>query len=116
MEFDPIIRKGTIIDGSGRPRFRADLGLREGRIAAMARGEPLQGQRELDAEGLVVAPGFVDVHSHADWILPLADHDAILAPLLLQGVTIVVAGQCGQIVAREGRLLPGPRRGRVLRR
>ena len=95
MEFDLIVRNGTIVDGTGRPRFRADLGLREGQIAAIAEGEPLQGQNLLDADGLVVAPGFVDVHSHADWILPLSDHDAILAPLLLQGVTTVVTGHCG---------------------
>ncbi|MEJ2212385.1 MAG: N-acyl-D-amino acid deacylase, partial [Anaerolineae bacterium] len=75
MEFDLIVRKGTIVDGTGRPRYRADLGLRDGRIAAIAQGEPLQ--------------------AHADWILPLPDHEAILAPLLLQGVTTVVAGQCG---------------------
>jgi N-acyl-D-amino-acid deacylase len=95
MEFDLIVRNGMVVDGSGRPRFRADVGVRDGRIAAVAEGEPLQGPRLLEAEGLVVAPGFVDVHSHADWILPLPDHDAILAPLLLQGITTVVAGQCG---------------------
>jgi N-acyl-D-amino-acid deacylase len=95
MEFDLIIRNGTIIDGTGKSRFHADLGLRGGRIAAVAEGEPLQGQHVLDAGGLAVAPGFIDVHSHADWILPLADHDAILAPLVLQGVTTVVTGQCG---------------------
>ncbi|HSJ58463.1 MAG TPA: amidohydrolase family protein, partial [Anaerolineae bacterium] len=49
----------------------------------------------IDAAGLIVAPGFVDIHSHADWILPLPDHPDILAPLLLQGVTTVIAGQCG---------------------
>jgi len=95
MEFELIIRNGTIIDGTGRPRFHADLGLRDGRIAAVAEGERLEGQKALEAGGLAVAPGFVDVHSHADWILPLEDHDAILAPLLLQGVTTVVTGQCG---------------------
>jgi N-acyl-D-amino-acid deacylase len=95
MEFDLIIADGTVVDGSGRPRFRADLGIRDGRIAAVSDGEPLTGKQRLDAAGLVVAPGFIDVHSHADWILPLPDHDQILAPLLLQGVTTVVAGQCG---------------------
>jgi N-acyl-D-amino-acid deacylase len=95
MEFDLIVRNGTIIDGTGRTGFRADLGLCDGRIAAVAEGEPLEGQHLLDAKGLAVAPGFLDVHSHADWLLPLPDHDAILAPLLLQGVTTVVTGQCG---------------------
>jgi N-acyl-D-amino-acid deacylase len=95
MEFDLVIANGTIIDGSGRPRFRADLGIRQGKVAAIATGESLHGGLDLDAAGLVVAPGFIDVHSHSDWILPLADHDAVLAPLLLQGVTTLVSGQCG---------------------
>lgn len=95
MEFDLIIRNGTIIDGTGRPRFRADLGLAGSRIAAVSVGEPLSGQQTIDATGLIVAPGFIDIHSHADWIFPLPDHDRILAPLVLQGITTVVAGNCG---------------------
>jgi N-acyl-D-amino-acid deacylase len=99
MEFDLVIANGTVIDGSGRPRFAADLGLAGGRVAAVVRrdaaGPALAGRQVLDATGLVVAPGFVDFHSHSDWLLPLPDHDAILAPLLLQGVTTLVTGQCG---------------------
>jgi N-acyl-D-amino-acid deacylase len=49
----------------------------------------------VDASGLVVAPGFIDLHSHADWVLPLTAHPRILSPLLLQGITTVVGGQCG---------------------
>ena len=95
MDFDLVIHNGTILDGSGRPRFQADLGLQDGKIAAISRGEPLAGGQSLDAADLAVAPGFIDAHSHADWILPLSDHDQILAPLLLQGITTLVAGQCG---------------------
>jgi N-acyl-D-amino-acid deacylase len=75
MEFDLVIRNGT-----GRPRFGVDPGLRHGQIAAIADGEPLQGRHLLEAEGLAGATGFIDVDSHADWILPLPDHDEILAP------------------------------------
>ena len=95
MDLDLAITNGTVIDGTGRPRFRADLGIKGGKIAAVATGEPLTSLQTLDAGGLVVAPGFIDVHSHADWILPLPDHDQILAPLLLQGVTTLVTGNCG---------------------
>jgi N-acyl-D-amino-acid deacylase len=95
MNFDLVIANGTVIDGTGRPRFRADLGIQNGRIAAIAAGERLIGQRALDATDLIVAPGFIDIHSHSDWILPLPNHDQILAPLLLQGITTLVAGNCG---------------------
>jgi N-acyl-D-amino-acid deacylase len=69
--------------------------VQKGKIAAISEREALAGRQSLDASGLIVAPGFIDVHSHADWILPLPDHDSILAPLLLQGITTVVAGNCG---------------------
>jgi len=99
MEFETVITNGIVIDGTGRPRFAADLGLDGGRIAAVVprngAGAGLTGRQVLDAGGLMVAPGFVDFHSHSDWILPLPDHDAILEPLLLQGVTTLVTGQCG---------------------
>jgi N-acyl-D-amino-acid deacylase len=95
MDFDLVINNGTVIDGTGRPGFRADVGLQGGKIAAVSTGERLTGRQSLDATGLVVAPGFIDVHSHSDWTLPLSDHDQILAPLVLQGITTLVTGQCG---------------------
>ena len=104
MEFDLVIQNGTLIDGSGKPRYKGSIGIRDGRItaiardsriAAIARDGELAAEQVIDASGLVVAPGFIDIHSHSDWILPQANHAQILAPLLLQGITTVVGGQCG---------------------
>lgn len=94
--FDWVIAHATIVDGTGRKPFHGHVGLRDGRIAALVTtGDPPEGRQTLDATGLALAPGFVDCHSHADFILPLEDHGAILAPLLLQGVTTLITGNCG---------------------
>lgn len=95
MEFDRVIARGAIFDGTGAPRYLADLGLNKGRIEAIAQPGSLTGAHVLSAEGLGVAPGFIDIHSHVDWTLPLLDHQAVLAPMVAQGITTVVAGNCG---------------------
>src|SRR3954451_19234908 len=84
MDFDVVIQGGSIIDGTGSPRFRADIGLRKGRIEALATPGSLTGERgrTVDAGGLCVAPGFVDIHSHTDWVLTLPDHEKVLAPMV----------------------------------
>jgi N-acyl-D-amino-acid deacylase len=66
MQFDLVLRDGTIFDGSGG-----------------------------DCRGRAIAPGLIDMHSHSDWILPNADHGAVLAPLVEQGITTLVGGNCG---------------------
>src|ERR1039458_8319068 len=63
--FDLVIRGGTVIDGSGRPRYRADVGVREGRVASIGRIRE-KGTEEIDAEGRFVSPGFIEVHTHMD--------------------------------------------------
>ena len=90
VPFDLIIRGGRVVDGTGQPAFVADLGLRSGRIAAIGKVSG-PATAEFDASGLIVAPGFIDVHTHAEDIesLPLAEN------FVRMGVTTVILGNCG---------------------
>lgn len=90
--YDLIIRRGVVFDGSGRPGFEADLGLTDGRIAALAPTLGGDARRVIDARGLAVAPGFIDIHSHADGTLFRDPH---AESVIRQGVTTVVIGQDG---------------------
>jgi N-acyl-D-amino-acid deacylase len=89
--YDLVLAGGTIVDGSGRTGRRGDVAVRDGRIAAIGTIPRSQAARVIDAAGLVVAPGFVDVHTHADAI---ASHPAA-ENFVRMGVTTVVAGNCG---------------------
>ncbi|MEU1280183.1 D-aminoacylase [Streptomyces sp. NPDC005805] len=92
---DLVIRGTRVVDGSAGPSYRADVGLRDGRIAEIRRdpgAPPLTGARVLDAHGLALAPGFIDMHAHSDLaLLRDPDHSAKAA----QGVTLEVLGQDG---------------------
>ncbi len=92
MEFDIVIRGGMIIDGSRTPRFRSDVGIRNGRIAMIGRLGPANGAKVIDAEGLIVAPGFVDLHTHYDAQLFWDPYCSISS---WHGVTSIVTGNCG---------------------
>jgi N-acyl-D-amino-acid deacylase len=90
--FDLVIRGGNVLDGTGAPAFRADLGLVGDTIAALGEIAPEQGRRVVDATGRHVAPGFIDVHTHSDpdvLVYPTADSR------VRQGVTTELAGNCG---------------------
>ncbi|WP_239491282.1 amidohydrolase family protein [Luteitalea sp. TBR-22] len=89
--FDLVIRGGRVVDGTGNPAFDADLGIRDGRIAALGRVAGVAG-RVIDATGLVVSPGFIDVHNHSDTTL-LDDPDA--QSMVRQGVTSLILGEGG---------------------
>lgn len=95
MDFDLLIRGGRIVDGSGMPGYRGDLGIRQGRIAAIGH---LAGSaaRTIEADGLVVAPGFIDHHTHLDAQL-FWDPYGTCEPQ--HGVTSVVMGNCGLTLA-----------------
>lgn len=94
-EFDLVARGGTLVDGTGAPAVRGDVAIRGGRIAAVGEVKG-KGAREIDAEGAIVAPGFVDIHTHYDaqvfW-------DRMLTISPWHGVTTVVVGNCGFGVA-----------------
>jgi N-acyl-D-amino-acid deacylase len=90
-----VIRNGTIVDGTGKPRFAGDLAISGGRIVEIG-AVSARGAREIDAGGMVVAPGFIDAHTHDDRaLLSMPD----MAPKVSQGVTSVVAGNCGVSLA-----------------
>jgi len=89
--YDLIIRNGTIVDGTGAPRFTGDLAVKDGLIAAVGTVHG-DGAEEIDAGGKVVAPGWVDVHTHYDG---QATWDPEMAPSSWHGVTTVVMGNCG---------------------
>ena len=95
MAYDLVVRNGTVIDGSGMPRYRADVGVKDGRIAHIGR-IPNGGGESIDAEGHIVSPGFVDGHTHMDaqifW-------DPLGSCSCYHGVTSVVMGNCGFTLA-----------------
>lgn len=106
QRFDLLIRNGVVIDGSGAPRFGADVGVRAGRIEHVGSSDGASAAREIDAAGRIVAPGFIDAHTHDDRML-LSGGD--MQAKVSQGVTTVVAGNCGISLAP----FPGGVRGAV---
>jgi N-acyl-D-aspartate/D-glutamate deacylase len=99
--YDFIIRNGKIVDGTGNPWVRADLAVRDGKIVAIARVLSHPANRVIDAAGLVVAPGFIDMHSHSDFLL-LEDGNA--QSKIRQGVTTEVLGEGTSAGPYQGKL------------
>jgi N-acyl-D-amino-acid deacylase len=102
MRWSLLIRNGTVIDGSGSTREKADLAVAGDRIAAIAPQLVADAERIIDATGLIVAPGFIDIHSHSDFFYeqcPSAESK------IRQGVTTEVMGMCSFSPAPANRIL-----------
>lgn len=95
---DLVIRNGLVLDGLGHPAFRADIGIRDGRIVAIGSIKRTTEERTVDAKGLVVAPGFIDVHTHIERNLPEGSRPFNAPNFIYQGVTTIVTGNCGTSV------------------
>jgi len=94
--FDIVVKNGFVVDGTGNPWFKADVGIKDGRIIDIGKLSSTKSEEALDAKGLVVAPGFIDMHAHSDFSLlinPLAESK------VKQGVTTEVIGNCGSSAA-----------------
>ena len=91
-QFDSVIKNGTIVDGTKVPRYRADLGIKDGKVAEIGRINSSDAKKEIDASGLVVAPGFIDLHTHYDAQLHWDPYCTIGS---WHGVTTVTIGNCG---------------------
>jgi N-acyl-D-aspartate/D-glutamate deacylase len=94
--YDLLIANGTLVDGTGLPRRQADVAIKQGRIAGIGRFSRSQARQTIDAEGLVVAPGIVDLHTHYD---PQLVFEPFATSSCYHGVTTVVAGNCGFSIA-----------------
>ena len=101
LPYDLVIRDARVVDGSGNPWFRADVAVSGGRIARVGRVAASEGKRVIDARGQVLAPGFIDVHTHVENIFEQPDAENFVR----MGVTTLVTGNCGGSAVDVGRFL-----------
>lgn len=97
--FDLILENATVVDGTGGQPYQADVGIGKGLIEALGDLEGSEAARRIDAGGRTVCPGFIDVHSHADLTMFREDATELLRPLVRQGITTFVGGNCGMALA-----------------
>jgi N-acyl-D-aspartate/D-glutamate deacylase len=101
VSWDVLVRRGLIIDGCGTPGVIGDIALSAGRITALGASLPRNAKKIVDAEGLAVTPGFIDIKTHSDFVLPI---NPKAESKVRQGVTTEIVGHCGFSVAP---VLPG---------
>jgi N-acyl-D-amino-acid deacylase len=100
QDFDVLIINGRVVDGTGNPSYQSDVGIRAGRIAAVGRLAGRSAGRTIDAAGLTVAPGFVDIHNHSDYTIA-ADGNA--ESMVRQGVATMIFGEGGSAAPVGGK-------------
>jgi N-acyl-D-amino-acid deacylase len=96
LSFDIVIRNGIVIDGTGNPEYQGDIALKDGKIEKIRPKIHEDANRKIDAIGMVICPGFIDMHSHTDFILPLFNK---AESFIRQGITTNVIGMCGNSFA-----------------
>ncbi|MDT5269492.1 MAG: N-acyl-D-amino-acid deacylase [Acidobacteriota bacterium] len=99
--YDLVITNARVVDGSGNPWFRADVGVKGGRIARVGRVPASEGARVIDARGRILAPGFIDVHTHVENLYELPEAENFVR----MGVTTLVTGNCGGSAVDVGKFL-----------
>ena len=102
-DYDLVLRGGKIVDGAGNPWYFGDIAVNGDKIAAVGKIAPRSGKREIDVKGLIVAPGFIDMHSHSDFTI-LEDGKAMSK--ITQGVTTEVLGESSSPGPYQGQLNP----------
>jgi N-acyl-D-amino-acid deacylase len=105
MKCDLLLKNGVVIDGTGNPRYRADVAIHNGKISAVGLNLQVQAATVVDVAGATISPGFIDVHTHDDRLV-LADPS--MQPKVSQGATTVITGNCGISLAPLGRTIPVP--------
>src|SRR4051812_20790973 len=101
-EYDVLIRNGHVVDGTGSPWYAADIGIRDGRIAAIGRLGDAKATRTIDARGLVVAPGFIDMLGQSELTILVEPH---LPSKIFQGITTEVTGEGGSVAPLDDRII-----------
>jgi N-acyl-D-amino-acid deacylase len=95
MRYDLLLSNGLVVDGTGGSAARVEVGIAAGKIAYVGPANGIEADRVIDVGGRVIAPGFIDIHSHSDFTLPFPDQADFLKYYVAQGITTVVVGNCG---------------------
>ncbi|HEX8687867.1 MAG TPA: D-aminoacylase, partial [Pyrinomonadaceae bacterium] len=99
--YDLVITNARVVDGTGNPWFRADVAVKDGRVARVGRVQPSEARRHIDAKNQILAPGFIDVHTHVENVYDLPDAENFTR----MGVTTLVTGNCGGSAIDVGQFL-----------